>query len=46
MRPGAVDRSRALLKPDIPTSGAFGIPLRDELELETDLGPGPSAGQA
>jgi hypothetical protein len=31
---GAVDRSRARLKPEIPTAGAYGIPLRDETELE------------
>ena len=31
---GAVDRSRASLKPEIPQIGAYGIPLRDELELE------------
>ena len=31
---GAVDRSRASLKPEIPAVGAYGIPLRDELELE------------
>jgi len=37
LRPGAVDRSRELLKPEIPTSGAYGIPLRDELELEMGL---------
>jgi ribosomal protein S18 acetylase RimI-like enzyme len=37
LRPGAVDRSRALLKPEIPESGAYAIPLRDELELEMDL---------
>ena len=37
IRPGAVDRSRELLKPEIPTSGAHGIPLRDELELEMAL---------
>lgn len=30
----AVDRSRASLKPEIPTVGAYGIPLRDEIELE------------
>ena len=30
---GAVDRSRASLKPEIPR-GAYGIPLRDEIELE------------
>jgi GNAT superfamily N-acetyltransferase len=34
VRPGAVDRSRELLKPEIPQSGDFGIPLRDEVELE------------
>jgi uncharacterized protein YhfF/N-acetylglutamate synthase-like GNAT family acetyltransferase len=32
--PGAVDRSRATCKPSIPAVGAFGIPIRDELELE------------
>jgi GNAT superfamily N-acetyltransferase len=31
---GAVDRSRASLKPEIPLVGKYGIPLRDELELE------------
>ena len=31
---GAVDRSRARLKPEIPAVGAYGIPLRDEIELE------------
>lgn len=31
---GAVDRSRAMLKPEIPSAGAYGIPLRDEIELE------------
>jgi GNAT superfamily N-acetyltransferase len=31
---GAVDRSRASLKPEIPPVGAHGIPLRDEIELE------------
>jgi GNAT superfamily N-acetyltransferase len=37
VRPGAVDRSRELLKPEIPTVGEHGIPLRDELELELEL---------
>jgi GNAT superfamily N-acetyltransferase len=37
IRPGAVDLSRKMLKPDIPASGAYDIPLRDELELETSL---------
>ena len=31
---GAVDRSRATLKPEIPAAGAYQIPLRDEIELE------------
>lgn len=39
LRAGAVDQSRETLKPEIPTSGAHGIPLRDELELEMSLGP-------
>jgi ribosomal protein S18 acetylase RimI-like enzyme len=34
---GAVDRSRATLKPSIPETGDHGIPLRDELELELEL---------
>ena len=32
LRPGAVDRSR-LVKPEIPRTGDFGIPLRDEIDL-------------
>jgi len=35
--PGAVDRSRERLKPEIPRTGAHDIPLRDELELELAL---------
>jgi uncharacterized glyoxalase superfamily protein PhnB/GNAT superfamily N-acetyltransferase len=35
---GAVDDSRARLKPEIPPLGDYGIPLRDELELELQLG--------
>ncbi len=35
---GAVDRSRTMLKPDIPDMGVHGIPIRDELELEMDIG--------
>ena len=42
VRPGAVDRSRRRLKPEIPRSGAHGIALRDELELELTLTPGPA----
>lgn len=32
LRPGAVDRSRRE-KPEIPRSGDYGIPLRDEIDL-------------
>jgi ribosomal protein S18 acetylase RimI-like enzyme len=32
VRPGAVDRARQR-KPDIPRTGDFGIPLRDEIDL-------------
>jgi GNAT superfamily N-acetyltransferase len=32
LRPGAVDRSRQR-KPEIPHSGDYGIPLRDEIDL-------------
>jgi GNAT superfamily N-acetyltransferase len=38
LRPGAVDASRSASKPEIPTTGSYGIPLRDELELHLDLG--------
>jgi GNAT superfamily N-acetyltransferase len=31
---GAVDYSRTHLKPEIPVVGDYGIPLRDEIELE------------
>ncbi len=31
---GTVDRSHASLKPEISPMGAYGIPLRDEIELE------------
>jgi ribosomal protein S18 acetylase RimI-like enzyme len=37
LRPGAVDESRATLKPEIPTVGDHGIPLRDELVLTLSL---------
>jgi GNAT superfamily N-acetyltransferase len=30
----AVDDSRSRLKPEIPAEGAYGIPIRDEIELE------------
>lgn len=41
LRPGAVDAARQHLKPQISRVGDFGIPLRDELELE--LRPGGEA---
>jgi ribosomal protein S18 acetylase RimI-like enzyme len=34
LHPGAVDASRATLKPSIPEVGDHGVPLRDELVLE------------
>jgi ribosomal protein S18 acetylase RimI-like enzyme len=37
LHPGAVDTSRATLKPEIPSIGAYGIPLRDELVLVRPL---------
>ena len=37
LRPGAVDDARERLKPRIGAVGDFGIPLRDELELELRL---------
>lgn len=37
LRPGAVDASRKV-KPSIPAIGENGIPLRDEIELEMNLG--------
>jgi len=36
LRPGAVDRSR-LRKPEIPHTGDFGIPLRDEIDLTSPV---------
>jgi ribosomal protein S18 acetylase RimI-like enzyme len=36
LRPDAIKDSRRL-KPEIPLTGDFGIPLRDELELEIEL---------
>jgi ribosomal protein S18 acetylase RimI-like enzyme len=37
LRPEAVTRSRQALKPAIPTTGLYGIDLRDEIELEMHL---------
>jgi len=34
---GAVDRSRAELKPEIPATDDRGVPIRDELEYERSL---------
>ena len=43
---GAVDESRSRLKPEIPATGAHGIPLRDEIELEKRPAPDqPAASQ-
>jgi ribosomal protein S18 acetylase RimI-like enzyme len=38
LRPGQVQESRKL-KPEIPLTGAYGIPLIDELELERPVTP-------
>jgi GNAT superfamily N-acetyltransferase len=38
LRPGAVDESRARLKPELPETGEYGIPIRDELILEKEAG--------
>ncbi len=37
LRPGAVDEARRAVKPQIPAVGAYGIPLRDELDVERPL---------
>jgi ribosomal protein S18 acetylase RimI-like enzyme len=37
VRPGAVDRARTTLKPEIPEIGMYGIRIRDELDLDLDL---------
>lgn len=37
LRPGAVDEAREALKPGIGCVGSYGIPIRDELELELSL---------
>ena len=45
VRPDAVTQARATLKPEIPLVGEFGIPIRDEVELEMPLrGHKPPAG--
>jgi GNAT superfamily N-acetyltransferase len=37
LRPGAIDEARSGMKPQIGSVGEYGIPLRDELELELRL---------
>ncbi len=37
VRPGAVDEARRVLKPEIPSVGSYGIPMRDEIDLVLDL---------
>jgi hypothetical protein len=32
-----VDQSREALKPEIPEVGEYGIPLRDEIELDKEV---------
>ena len=39
IRPGAVDRARAELKPGIGRTGNHGIPIRDEIELVLEHDP-------
>ena len=39
IRPGAVDEARRTMKPELPEIGAYGIPMRDELDLELPLSP-------
>ena len=38
LRAGAVDESRRRVKPEIPETGEYGIPIRDELILEKETG--------
>jgi GNAT superfamily N-acetyltransferase len=37
LHPGAVDESRMRLKPEIPETGEYGIPIRDEIVLEKEV---------
>ena len=37
VRPGAVDRARVTLKPEIPEVGMYGIRMSDELDLALEL---------
>ncbi len=36
LRPGVFE-ARRTLKPDLPTTGSYGIEMRDELDLELSL---------
>jgi ribosomal protein S18 acetylase RimI-like enzyme len=37
LRVGAIDAARRALKPELPAIGSYGIPMRDELDLEREL---------
>jgi DNA-3-methyladenine glycosylase I len=37
IHPGAVNRARETVKPEIPLVGSFGIPMRDEIQLELPM---------
>ena len=39
LRTGVVVEARRTLKPDLPATGAYDIPMRDELDLELPLTP-------
>jgi ribosomal protein S18 acetylase RimI-like enzyme len=39
LRTGAVAEARRTMKPDLPETGAYDIPMRDELDLELPLAP-------
>ncbi len=43
LRRGATDRARQTLKPQIPLLGAYGIALRDEIELQQELRQPPAS---
>ena len=38
IHPGAVNKARESVKPEIPLVGSFGIPMRDEIQLELPMG--------
>ncbi|HEX5041049.1 MAG TPA: GNAT family N-acetyltransferase [Candidatus Limnocylindria bacterium] len=38
LRVGSVVEARKRWKPDLPATGSYGIPMRDELDLELSLG--------